>query len=173
MNTELFSYGIIGFLPPIDIISFLLPGKAAHPSQATKLPKTERATSLNQKLGALTPWASRLYTLKTGILTTDKDNLTYRQFVSFAESYKNRQLTQNFGQTVTRNIVESFPQCLYFSITKQQNRFCQCWRNRKRTKKDRPKVKRPKMSKILEKMQICTFLESRYKKYTIFMVRAI
>jgi hypothetical protein len=34
-------------------------------------------------------------------------------------------------------------------------------------------MKRPKMSQILEKMQICTILESKYKKYTIFMVRAI
>ena len=70
----------------------------------------EIMTALNRKLGALTKKSDRLYLSITGILAA-------AGFVNFVESYKNRQLTQNFGQTVTRNIVENFPQCLYFSTT--------------------------------------------------------
>jgi|GEM_PF-2479041 hypothetical protein len=60
--TELFFNGITGvFSAPSDIISFLMPGKAAHPSQASKLSKTQGAARCNQILRPLTLWGGQLY----------------------------------------------------------------------------------------------------------------
>jgi hypothetical protein len=139
LENRQFSYGISGE-PAADIYSSALPGEAAHPPQASNdhLLKTselkkstidmfkrgfstntvataisEFSTLYNQILAPLTLCGGQLHILFLG-------QTRQRVFVETKESYKNRQLTQNFGQTVTRNIVESFPRCLYFSITREQ-----------------------------------------------------
>jgi len=90
--TELFFNGITGvFSAPSDIISFLMPGKAAHPSQASKLSKTQGAARCNQILRPLTLWVSQLHTLKIGILAA-------AGFVIFKTNDKNQQLTETFRE---------------------------------------------------------------------------
>jgi hypothetical protein len=95
--TELFFNGITGvFSAPSDIISFLMPGKAAHPSQASKLSKTQRAARCNQILRPLTLWVSQLHTLKIGILAA-------AGFVTFPVNHKNTQLVETLPQADRNN----------------------------------------------------------------------
>jgi hypothetical protein len=62
MIQTLSNNGITGAVQsPSDAMSFLMPGKAVHPSQATKLSKTERAARYNRILVALTEKSDRLY----------------------------------------------------------------------------------------------------------------
>jgi len=112
------SFGISGE-PAADIYSSTLPGELLIPQadknsfytqQTVKKAISEIMTALSAKLSALPLLPDLNYLPVSRILAA-------AGFVETLESYKNRQLTQNFGQTVTRNIVESFPQCLYFSIT--------------------------------------------------------
>ena len=90
MTTELFS-GITASLPGVGIVSPLIPGEAAHPPQATKLSKSERAARCNQILRPLTLWVSQLHTLKIGILAA-------AGFVIFKTNDKNQQLTETFRE---------------------------------------------------------------------------